>query len=51
MEKAKELLLNRNLKLYEVAAQLGYRDANYFARVFKRNFGMNPSEFREKHNV
>lgn len=51
MDKAKELLLDRNLKLYEVAAQVGYRDANYFARVFKRYFDMNPSEYREKYKV
>ncbi|CAM3570208.1 response regulator [Erysipelothrix urinaevulpis] len=51
MERACDLLLDRNLKLYEVAAQVGYRDANYFARVFKRFYGYNPSEYRENHKV
>lgn len=51
MEKAKELLMDRNLKLYEIAAQVGYRDPNYFTRVFKRYFKMSPSEYREKNKV
>lgn len=51
MEKAKELLLNRNLKLYEVASMVGYKDSNYFSRVFKKYYGMNPSEYRDKHYV
>lgn len=51
MEKAKDLLMNRNLKLYEIAAKVGYRDPNYFTRVFKRYFKMSPSEYREKNKV
>ncbi|PYI51581.1 response regulator [Paenibacillus flagellatus] len=47
IEKAKRLLADRKLKLYEVAQRVGYQDANYFAKVFRKAAGMNPSEFRE----
>lgn len=48
IEKAKQLLKDRKLKLYEIAGKVGYQDANYFAKVFRKLTGMNPSEFREK---
>jgi len=48
MTKGKELLLNKNIKLFEVAIQLGFTDPNYFATAFKRCTGMTPSEYRDK---
>lgn len=47
IQAAKELLEDRRLKLYEVAYKVGYKDANYFARVFKKLTGINPSEYRD----
>ncbi|MFB9273787.1 response regulator [Cohnella cellulosilytica] len=46
MEKAKELLKDDRLKMSEVAGSVGYRNANYFATVFKRSTGLYPSEYR-----
>ena len=34
------------LSMQDVARAMNYSDANYFARVFKRVTGMNPSEYR-----
>lgn len=51
MQQATKLLKKRSLKLYEVADMLGYRDANYFARVFRKYHGINPSEYREQNNI
>lgn len=48
LEKAKELLKDDNLKLYEVAANVGYSDAHYFSMLFKRQFGCLPTEFRKR---
>ena len=48
VEKAKLLLQNLQLKEYEVAREAGYSDASYFFRIFKKQTGMNPSEYREK---
>ncbi|QGR00089.1 response regulator [Paenibacillus psychroresistens] len=48
LNNAKELLRNMDLKLYEVADQLGFEDANYFTTFFKRYEGSTPSEYRER---
>lgn len=49
MEKAKELLSrNPELKIYEIADRLGYKDVKYFNRVFKKINSLTPGEYREK---
>lgn len=45
---AKRLLKGTNMKIYEIAAEVGYSDPKYFIRVFKENIGIPPGEFREK---
>ena len=42
VQKAKELLLGTDLKLYAVGEQVGYRDSRYFCRVFKEVTGLKP---------
>lgn len=49
MKKAKELLLGSDMKLYEVAAKVGYSDAKYFSRVFKETEGVLPAEYRKSY--
>ncbi|MCD8508860.1 MAG: AraC family transcriptional regulator [Bacillus sp. (in: Bacteria)] len=46
--KAKDYLLDRNVPLKEIALNIGYKDPNYFSRVFKKETGLNPSEYRSK---
>ena len=41
------LLKNPGMKLYEIAGAVGYEDAKYFAKIFKKRMGVTPSEFRE----
>ncbi len=48
VDKAKLLLLDRALKMEEVAERVGFEDAKYFARVFKKETGASPSEFRTR---
>lgn len=48
MNRAKELLLDPNLSIKEVCAEVGYSDPNYFSRVFKKYEGMTPTEYKEK---
>ena len=48
MDKAQHLLLDQTLKLEEVAGRVGFEDARYFARVFKRETGASPSQFRKR---
>ena len=33
----------------EIAAQLGYADSSYFARVFRKQVGMSPRQYRMSH--
>lgn len=49
LQKAKELLLGSNLKIYEISAKVGYSDAKYFSRVFKETEGILPAEYRKSH--
>lgn len=47
LSKAKTLLNNPSLSIAEVAYDTGFNDPVYFSRVFKKEFGMTPTSFRE----
>lgn len=44
--KAKELLENPHLKIYEIAFMVGYQNEKYFSKVFKKSTGFTPNEYR-----
>lgn len=46
IESIKNLLLNTNLSLNEIAGRSGYKDAYALGRAFSRYVGMPPSQFR-----
>lgn len=47
MEKAKKFLKeDYNLTIQEIANKVGYTDGKYFGQVFKKHFGVTPSEFK-----
>ncbi len=46
--KAKELLKNPSLKVYEIAQAVGYRKPRYFSDLFKEFTGITPLEYRGK---
>jgi len=48
MERAKKLILDGDLKSYEIAGRLGYRDFEYFGKLFKKNTGLSPTEYRQR---
>lgn len=48
IEQAKKLLQESEYKIYEIAGMLGYQNAYYFSKVFKKITGMTPSEFSRK---
>lgn len=48
VNRAKSLLLRNNITMKEVAGQAGFRNYNYFFKVFKENEGMTPAEFIAK---
>lgn len=47
MEESKVFLKELKWKLSDVAAKVGYSDANYYAKTFKKYSGVTPSEYRE----
>lgn len=51
ISKAKTLLLEEDLKVYEVADQLGFDSAFYFSKVFKKVEGVSPREFLQQNTL
>jgi two-component system, response regulator YesN len=48
IEKARELLVNTNLKIYDISEKVGYSDTKYFSKLFKKQYGETPSKYKEK---
>jgi two-component system response regulator YesN len=46
--KAMEYLRDPQFKVYEVATKTGFNDEKYFSKVFKKNVGITPKEYKEK---
>ena len=46
IEMAQHLLLTTMMNVTEVADAVGYADAKYFSRVFRKHLGIRPSDFR-----
>ncbi len=46
-EKAAALLNGTTLQIQEISWHVGYLDNNYFVKVFKKLYGMTPSEYRK----
>lgn len=51
MDRARYLLSNTMDRVYEITMELGFQNPNYFAKVFRRQFGMTPQEYRERSNL
>ena len=47
IEKAKQLMDDPHKSLKEITFDVGYKDPNYFSRVFKKISGLSPSEYRK----
>lgn len=48
VEKAKNLLLNPNLRISEIAYEVGFQSLTHFNRIFRRLVGESPTEYRLK---
>ncbi|UTR05802.1 response regulator [Alkalihalobacillus sp. LMS6] len=48
MNRAVSLLADTNLKVSVISKELGYQNASYFIRVFKKEFNQTPHEFRKR---
>ena len=48
MEWASYLLLSEDSPIHDIALRVGYANASYFARVFKKKYKMSPREWRDR---
>ncbi|MFY9424306.1 MAG: helix-turn-helix transcriptional regulator, partial [Bacillota bacterium] len=48
LDKAKKLLKDTQLTIAEIAEKVGYSDASYFSRVFKKHVKVTPGRFRRE---
>lgn len=47
MEKACQMIMEDQYKVYEIAQKVGYNDFSYFIQAFKKKFGVTPNEYRQ----
>ncbi|TVY10753.1 response regulator transcription factor [Paenibacillus cremeus] len=45
MERAKSMILEGKLMIYEIAERVGYKNVPYFTTLFKKHTGRNPTDF------
>lgn len=48
MERARNLLMDSDMNIGELAEQLGFENADYFSKVFRKYAGVSPREFRRQ---
>ena len=51
IDEAKNILLNPNKSISEVAYELGFEYPPYFSRLFKKKEGLSPTQYREKYKM
>ncbi|MGK5507716.1 response regulator [Brevibacillus formosus] len=51
LDKAKELLVHSDLKVYEISDQVGFENVKHFTRVFKDTEGITALEFRSQRRL
>lgn len=48
MLKARELLLNTCMKVYEISNEVGYENSVHFSQLFKEHYGLSPAEYKKR---
>jgi AraC-like DNA-binding protein len=51
LNEAKRLLLESDLKIYDIAYKTGYNNYTYFCTLFKHEYGCTPMEYRSRESV
>jgi two-component system response regulator YesN len=46
LDKARELLINTDLKIEEISQTIGYSNCQYFIKIFKNKYGTTPKQYR-----
>ena len=48
IQRAKELLIETNMPVIDIAKLIGYDNAAYFSKLFRRHISCTPSEYRRQ---
>lgn len=48
IEKAKKMLTKSNMKIYEICEAIGYENVEHFSRVFKKQVGVSPLQYKNR---
>ncbi|MBO3275440.1 GlxA family transcriptional regulator [Pseudomonas schmalbachii] len=48
LEEAKQLLESGDLPVEAIALEIGYQDASFFSRLFRRKVGLTPAQYRRR---
>lgn len=48
LQQARDLLMQSDKHIYEIAKSVGYSNSKYFLKLFKKQFHLTPGEFRQK---
>jgi AraC-like DNA-binding protein/ligand-binding sensor protein len=51
VEQAKNLLVNTNQNIANIALKVGFNDPNYFTRVFTATSGESPTEYKRRYTI
>lgn len=48
LRRAVELIKDRNIRIFEIAERVGFKDARYFGQVFRKHLGSSPRQLRDR---
>jgi len=48
LQKAQNRLISTDDKIYLIAMDLGFKDEKYFSKLFKKNYGLSPNDYRNQ---
>src|SRR5690606_35487974 len=48
IEEAKQMLESGDAPVERIAVEVGYEDAGFFSRLFQRNVGLTPAQYRRR---
>ncbi|MDD4418401.1 MAG: two-component regulator propeller domain-containing protein [Bacteroides graminisolvens] len=51
LKKAAELILQGDMRIYEIAETVGFNSHSYFSRAFSKQFNMSPSQYAKSNNI
>lgn len=51
LKKAAELILQGEMRIYEIAEAVGFNSQSYFSRAFSKQFNMSPTQYAKENHV